>query len=409
MEPRSTEDPVLTSGRRLILLMALLTGVGQLGVGLYVPSMPAVADHFAVDDDHVKLTFSLYIAALALTQLVVGPLSDRFGRKVVIQAGNLLFLLASAACALAPSIGVLIVARALQGAGACVPVAVGRAVVRDVHRGDEAARALAAIGMVMALAPALGPSIGGLIQVTLGWRAIFVGLTIIGMVSFLLTQTMLDETLRPERRQPLRLGRIFGTYIGLLADSTYMAYGLAVAFAMAGLGAYLAGAPFVFIRLLGISEPVFGAFSIANVGSFAIGSAIASRITGRVFTMPGMIVFGGALCTLAGGALVAVMLAGYVSVPTILAPMVFYFVGMGMLVPNAMAAAINRYPDNAGLASALLGALQFGGWSAAGFAVGAFGTASAVPFGAVVAAVGASSLAAFLLLHGLPRRFRASG
>ena len=195
----------------------------------------------------------------------------------------------------------------------------------------------------------------------------------------------------------------------LLADRTYMAYGLAVAFAMAGLGAYLAGAPFVFIRLLGISEPVFGAFSIANVGSFAIGSAIASRITGRVFTMPGMIVFGGALCTMAGGALVAVMLAGFVSVPTILAPMVFYFVGMGMLVPNAMAAAINRYPDNAGLASALLGALQFGGWSAAGFAVGAFGTASAVPFGAVVAAVGAASLAAFLLLHGLPRRFRAAG
>lgn len=389
--------------------MAVLTGVGQLGVGLYVPSMPAVADHFQVDDDHVKLTFSLYIAALALTQLLVGPLSDRFGRKIVLQAGNMLFLLASAACAVAPSIGVLIVARALQGAGACVPVAVGRAVVRDVHRGDEAARALAAIGMVMALAPALGPSIGGLIQVTLGWRALFVALTIIGMICYAMTQVMLGETLEPERRQPLRLDRIFGTYLRLLADRTYMGYGLAVSLAMAGLGAYLAGAPFVFIRLLGISEPVFGLFSISNVGSFAIGSAIASRITGRIFTIPGMIVIGAALCTSAGGVLVAIMLAGVVTVPTILGPMIFYFIGMGMLVPNAMAAAINRYPDNAGLASALLGALQYGGWSAAGFAVGAFGTASAVPFGGVVAAVGCGAMIAFLLLDGWPRRFRVAG
>lgn len=380
--------------------------MGQLGVSIYTPSMPAVADHFAVGDDRVKLTFSLYIAALALVQLVVGPLSDRFGRKIVLQAGNVVFLLASIVCVVAPGIGVLIAARIAQGAGACVPVAVGRAMVRDVHHGEAAARALATIGIVMALAPALGPVLGGFIQIGVGWRGVFATLVAVAVVAVVLTQRNIAETLPPERRQPLRVRRIFGTYARLLRDRTYMGYGLAVCFALAGLGAYLAGAPFVFIRLLDVSEPVFGAFSILNVGSFAVGSAIASRITGRVFTMPGMIVIGGTICTLSGLTLLAVLATGHLSVPGILGPMVPYFIGMGMLVPNAMAAAINRYPENAGLASALLGALQYGGWSAAGFAVGALGTTSAVPFGAVVAAVGCLALLAFLLLHGMPSRLR---
>jgi DHA1 family bicyclomycin/chloramphenicol resistance-like MFS transporter len=386
--------------------MAMLTGMGQLAVGLYVPSMPAIADHFAADDDRVRLTFSLFILTLAVAQLIVGPLSDRFGRKVVLQVGNLIFLASSALCAFAPTLGVLIAARVAQGVGACVPVVVSRAVVRDGHSGEEAARALAAIGIVMAIAPAIGPTLGGFIQVTLGWRAVFGVLTIVGVIAFLLIQFQLVETLPRERRQPLRLTRILSTYLSLLADRRFMAYALAVSFSMAGLGAYLAGAPFIFIRLLDVSEPVFGMFSIINVGSFAIGSAIATRVTGRWLTMPAMVLLGGCLTTASGCTLLVMMLSGHLSVLAIMGSVAPYFVGMGLLAPNAMAAAINRYPDKAGLASAMLGFLQFGGWGGAGLAVGLLGGSGAVPFSAVVAFVGTATLVSFLILYGKPGKFR---
>jgi DHA1 family bicyclomycin/chloramphenicol resistance-like MFS transporter len=360
--------------------MAMLTGMGQLAVGLYVPSMPAIADHFAADDDRVKLTFSLFILTLAVAQLIVGPLSDRYGRKLVLQIGNLIFLASSALCAFAPTLGILIAARVAQGIGACVPVVVSRAVVRDGHSGEEAARALAAIGIVMAIAPAIGPTLGGIIQVTLGWRAVFGALAVVGVIAFLLIQFQLVETLPRERRQPLRLTRILATY--------------------------LAGAPFIFIRLLDVPEPVFGMFSIINVGSFAVGSAIASRVTGRWLTMPAMVVVGGCLTMASVSTLLAIMLTGHLSVIAIMGSVAPYFIGMGLLAPNAMAAAINRYPDKAGLASAMLGFLQFGGWGGAGLAVGLLGGSGAVPFSAVVAFVGTATLMSFLLLYGKPEKFR---
>ncbi len=394
-----TKGRILSTGR-LILLMAMLTGMGQLAVGLYVPSMPAIADHFAAADDRVKLTFSLFILTLAVAQLIVGPLSDRYGRKVVLQIGNVIFLASSVLCAFAPTLGVLIAARVAQGFGACVPVVVSRAVVRDGHSGEEAARALAAIGMVMAIAPAAGPTIGGFIQVTLGWRAVFAILAVIGGVAWLLIQFRLVETLPRERRQPVRLMRILATYASLLADRRYMAFALAAAFSMAGLGAYLAGAPFIFIRLLEIPEPVFGMFSIINVGSFAVGSAIASRITGRWLTVSAMVLVGGCLTMTAGCTLFLIMLSGHLSVIAIMGSMAPYFIGMGLLAPNAMAAAINRYPNKAGLASAILGFLQFGGWGGAGLAVGLLGGSGAGPFSAVVAFVGTATLMSFLLLYG---------
>jgi len=155
-----------------------------------------------------------------------------------------------------------------------------------------------------------------------------------------------------------------------------------------------------------VPEPVFGMFSIINVGSFAVGSAIASRVTGRWLTMPAMVVVGGCLTMASGCTLLAIMLTGHLSVIAIMGSVAPYFIGMGLLAPNAMAAAINRYPDKAGLASAMLGFLQFGGWGGAGLAVGLLGGSGAVPFSAVVAFVGTATLMSFLLLYGKPEKFR---
>jgi DHA1 family bicyclomycin/chloramphenicol resistance-like MFS transporter len=384
------------SGTGLIVLMAYLTGMGQLAVSLYLPSLPQIADDFLARDGTVQLTFTLFILAFAVAQLIVGPMSDHFGRVIVLKAGLVVFTLASLVCLVAPTVDILIAARVVQAIGACVAPTLSRAIVRDLYEGEKSARVLAAIGMVMAIAPAFGPTVGGFIAVGFGWRTVFGVLTALGLLSYALVYLSLDETLPAERRRKLRLGRTLGRYISLTVDRRFLAPGLVVGLGMGGLGAYLAGAPFVFIRLLDIPPYVFGMFSMLNVGSFALGSAIASRLTGRLFDVRAMTVIGAAICAAGGVLLVVSMSAGLFSVTGILAPMVVYFIGMGLALPNAMAEAINRYPDDAGLASALLGFLQFGGWAVASLAVAAWGTGSPMPLATVVCAVAVGTLAAAL-------------
>lgn len=385
-------------GTGLILLMAYLTGIGQLAVSLYLPSLPAIADDYAAPDAQVQLTFTLFILAFAVVQLIVGPLSDRYGRLPVLNAGLIVFTVASLVCMIAPTVEILIAARVAQAFGACVAPTLSRAIVRDRYEGAESARVLAAIGMVMALAPAFGPTAGGFIATWFGWRSVFGVVTVLGLLSFVFVFWSLDETLPKERRRRARVAAIVARYVSLLRDGRFLAPALVVGFGMAGLGGYLAGAPFVFIRLLDVSPEVFGTFSMLNVGSFAIGSAIATRLTGRVYSVTAMIALGSALSALSGVVLIVVMALGFWTVFAILAPMSFYFVGMGLSMPNAMAEAINRYADDAGLASALLGFLQFGGWSGASLAVGALGTGTPVPLAAVVCVVGLGMVVAALVI-----------
>ena len=387
-----------SGGTGLILLMAYLTGIGQLALSLYLPSLPAIADDYGVSDAQVQLTFTLFILIFAVVQLIVGPLSDRYGRLPVLQAGLIVFSVASLVCMIAPTVEILIAARIAQAFGACVAPTLSRAIVRDRYEGAESARVLAAIGMVMALAPAFGPTAGGFIATWFDWRMVFGVLTALGLLSIVFVYLSLDETLPRERRRRAQIASIVARYFSLLRDRRFLAPALVVGFGMAGLGGYIAGAPFVFIRLLDVSPQVFGMFSMLNVGSFALGSAIATRLTGRVYSVTAMIAIGSALSALSGIVLIITMALGFWSVLTILTPMAFYFVGMGLSMPNAMAEAINRYADDAGLASALLGFLQFGGWAGASLAVGALGTGTPVPLAAVVCAVGLGMLAASLVI-----------
>ena len=389
-------------GTGLIVLMAYLTGVGQLAVSLYLPSLPLIADDFLVPDGKVQLTFTLFILIFAVAQLVIGPLSDRYGRLPVLQGGLIIFTVASLVCLAAPSVEILIAARVVQALGACVAPTLSRAIVRDLYEGEKSARVLAAIGMVMAIAPAFGPTVGGFIAAGFGWRTVFGVLTALGLLSYVLVYMSLDETLPASRRRSLRLDRTLKRYVSLATDRRFLAPGLVVGLGMGGLGAYLAGAPFIFIRLLDVSPQVFGMFSMLTVGSFAVGSALASRLTGRWFSVPVMVLIGSATCAAGGVLLVVAMMVGLFSIAGILIPLAVFFVGMGLALPNAMAAAINRYPDDAGLASALLGFLQFGGWAVASLAVAALGTDSPLPLAGVVCATTLGTLAAALSLDRRP-------
>ena len=198
------ESPVVT------VLLTALVGFGAISTDLYLPSLPAIGESFGSTTAEVQLTLSVFLVGFAVSQIVYGPLSDRFGRRPVLIGGVAIYLLATLACLAAGSIGLLIGARFVQAVGACAGVVLGRAIVRDIYGREGAAKMLSYMGVAMALAPALGPILGGILQVLFGWRANFLVLAIFGGVCLLGVLLVLPETNRwrdPAATDPARLIR----------------------------------------------------------------------------------------------------------------------------------------------------------------------------------------------------------
>ncbi len=340
-----------------IALLTSMVMLGQMTISLYIPSLPSLAESLAAPPEQVKLTMTLYLASFAVAQLFWGPLSDRFGRRPILFAGIAVYLVGTIACAFAPGITTLILARGLQGIGACVGSTVSRAITRDRFERNEAARTLAFIGVAMAVGPALAPILGGQLQTLFGWRAAFAALAVFGVCMGIATYLKLDETNRhpdPQATSPIRL---LGSFAMLMRSRIYVGYSMAIAGAFTGLMAYTTGIPFVFIDQFGVSPAMFGFVPAFTVAGYVTGSFVASRLAPRGHGIR-LVAAGAAVCLLAGIAFVAVVLAGFAGPVTVVAPMVVFMVGFGILTPNAMAHALQPFPRIAGAASALQGFLQ---------------------------------------------------
>ncbi|MBI3507091.1 MAG: multidrug effflux MFS transporter [Proteobacteria bacterium] len=351
------ETPSVRATPGTIVLLTSMVMLGQMSISLYIPSLPSLAETLAAPPEHVKLTMTLYLACFAVSQLVWGPLSDRFGRRPILFAGIAVYLAGTLACAFAPGIGTLILARGLQGIGACVGSTVARAVTRDRFERDEAARTLAYIGIAMAVGPALAPILGGQLQTLFGWRAAFLALSVFGTCVGIATWRRLDETNRHPDPQALSPTRLAGSVTTLLANRVYVGYSLAIAGAFTGLMAYTTGIPFVFIDQFGISPAMFGFVPTFTVMGYVAGSVVASRLAPRGYGA-NLVAAGSAICLVAGAAFVAVVIAGHANPFTVVAPMVVFMAGFGILTPNAMAHALQPFPRIAGSAAALQGFLQ---------------------------------------------------
>ncbi|MEE8393576.1 MAG: multidrug effflux MFS transporter [Rhodospirillales bacterium] len=339
---------------------ALLTGLvalGQISTSTYIPSLPFLVEALDTDAGRVNLTLSLFLAGFAISQLIYGPLSDRYGRRPILIGGLVLYLAASLYCAYAGTIEELIMGRIAQGVGACSGAVLGRAIVRDVYGPDRAAKALAYIGVAFALSPAVTPIIGGYLQVWFGWRANFFFFTAVAVVVLALTWIMLDETNEDPDPGAINVAAMVRTYAMLLGSPVYVGYMLSLSLIFAGLMAYTAAAPFLFIDVLGMSADGFGLLSVINVLGFLAGTLAAGRLTLRLGTQ--RMAFQGILISLAGAAaMAAVAVAGHMSIAAIIAPMTVFLAGMGIVMPNAMAGAMAPFPRNAGAASALMGFFQ---------------------------------------------------
>lgn len=395
--PSGKPDP---AGRTITALLVLLVALGPISTDLYLPSLPSMQQAFDTDVPTIQLTLSVYMVAFAASQLIYGPLSDRFGRRWPLIGGTALYVAASILCLLAPSIEWLILGRFLQGVGGCAGQVIARAVVRDVHGREASGRVLAKIAAAMGLAPAVGPAIGGLLTDAFGWQACFAALTLAGGLALVGVLLLLQETNRAPDPGPIRPTRIGRTFAGLLRHRQFSGFALAATFSYAGLFAWISGSSFVFIEIFGLAPDVYGYCFASIVFGFIAGAQIASRLTvGPVRA----VALGAAVNALTGLAMIAAVALEAATVATILAPMIFYMVGMGIVLPSAQAGAIGPFPTKAGAASSLIGATQYGIAAFVGLAVGWGFDGTPGPMALAIALSGVGALLAhMMLIRGAP-------
>lgn len=375
----------------LTVLLAALTGIGPLTTDMYLPSLPEIASDLGATTAQTQLTISTYLIGFAIGQVIWGPFADRHGRKVVMLTAIAIYIAATVAASLAPSIEVLIVARAMQGVGGSGGIVLARAVVRDLYSGARAGREMSVIGAVMALAPVVAPAIGGLLETAFGWRSTFYLLTMGGILLALTVWGLLPETLKIRAAEPVSPGSILRTFRVLVKSPSYLAHTVLAVLSFAGLFAWISGSSFILQGLHGLSAFAFGmAFAVGSAGYMA-GTVLAARIVAPLGLDRTMGV-GSALLAAGGLCMVAAIAADYASAVTLVASVAIYLAGMGLVLPQAAAGALTPFPERAGAASSLLGFFQQSIAAIVGIAVGlALGT-TAWPMAIAIASVGCLAL-----------------
>ncbi|WP_353626032.1 multidrug effflux MFS transporter [Bacillus sp. JCM 19041] len=382
----------------LALLLGLLAAFGPLTIDMYLPSFPDIAKDLETTPSLVQLSLTACLLGLGFGQIVVGPLSDANGRKRPLLISICLYVAASFACALAPNIGTLIVARFMQGFTAAAGIVISRAVVRDLFNGRELTKFFSLLMLINGLAPILAPVFGGGILLVPGanWNWIFIVLTVLGAVMAVVVFSKLAETLPPEKRTPSTLAHTLNTFKDLLKDRVFMGFALTQGLMMGGIFAYVSGTPFVYQGIYGVSPQAFSILFGVNGLGIIVGTHLVGRYAGiipeRVFLKVGLIT------AVVASSVLLVMTIVQGPLFSIVIP-VFLFVSMiGMVGTTSFSLAMETQGNRAGSASALLGLLPFVIGAATAPLVGVAGEETAVPMGLIMFLSSGASLMAFLLL-----------
>ncbi|WFE26132.1 multidrug effflux MFS transporter [Solwaraspora sp. WMMD791] len=360
---------------RLILVLGTLIAVGPLTIDMYLPALPAIGDDLQTTAAGVQLTLTGTLAGLAVGQLIIGPLSDVWGRRRPLLAGTALHVLASLLCVIAPNIAVLGGLRVVQGFGAAAASVIAMAVVRDLFTGIAFARVLSRLLLVMGVAPVLAPTLGSALLNWTQWRGVFAALAVLGVALFAVTMFGLPETLPPHHRRPARVLDTLRVYGSLLRDRVFVGLVLVAGFAMAALFAYVAGSSFVLQDQYGLDEQQFG----IAFGAGAIGMITATQLNVRLLRRysPQQILLTSLIAALTCGiVLLGFAVTNFGGLAGVLIPLWAVLAATGFALPNAPALALAGHGEAAGTASALLGAVQFGVGALAAPAVGMLGTGS---------------------------------
>ncbi len=382
----------------VLAVLSALMGFASISTDLYLPALPAMTTALHAGAGSMEVTISSYLAGFSLGQLLWGPIGDRFGRRMPIVIGLVLFAIGSAGCALSTSAIEVIGWRIVQASGACAGVVLGRAMVRDLYSGERAAQMMSTLMTVMAIAPLLGPFVGGQILNFGSWQAIFWTLVAIGALTLIAVLTI-PETLPAERRNHEPLSGALGEYLRLLRQPRILGFIGAGAFFYAGMFAYIAGTPFAYISFYHVPAQFYGLLFGAGILGIMATNLLNARLVVRVGGVRLMRIGTG------GAAIAAVLLifdslAGFGGLAGVAIPL-FVFVGMtGLIVANSISGAMASFPDRAGTVSALVGALQYGAGIVGSALVGALADGTPMPMAWVIGAASVGSVAcAFLLIR----------
>ncbi len=388
-----------------VWLLAAMPAMGAFASSIYLPSMPAMAVDLQVPVDQVQLSVTAYLAAMASCMLLVGPLSDRLGRRKVAMVTLTAFFIGSLAALCATSVGMLIAARLVQGLGASGGIVLARSMLRDSYADLEVAKASGTMSMSVSVAPLLAPLVGGYVQEHLGWRANLLIIALMAAAVGLLALKRLPETLLPEKRQlhrPLLSGLLPG-YWRLLRLRPFMAHALPVAFGAAAAFAYQTEAPVLLIAVMHLPPSLYGYYgALPSLGFFA-GAFIVRHTAGRLSRMH-LIDLGLALFVTAG-LLMAGLAAGLPPAPwAVAAPMLLFGLGNGMLLPSASVGGMNADLTMIGFSAALSSSMRMAAGSTGSLLVTAFPGGSALWLGGLIAGMGLLAFALWRVLSkGLSR------
>ncbi len=341
-----------------LAFMLLLVVLGQSSIAIYLPSLPYMAQHFSVDKSWIQMTVSAYLFGFGFSQLIYGPLSDYFGRRPILLLGLLVFLLASIACALAPSIEFLLSFRLIQGLGAGAASVIARALMRDFFEGRELSQAASYLSMGWALVPIIAPVVGGYLQSYFSWQASFIFLILLASMLIFFAIFRLIETNRTRKSNAMNMRSASQNYFFLLVHKIFISNIACIVIVFSIFVVFNIAGPFLLETQLGLSPIAYGWMLVIISSGYLIGTNINNRIVRR--WEPRKVTLGG-ICFMVFSSsfmLIAVIL-GFFSITIIVLPMFLIFLSLGFIFANCITACLSPFPHMAGSASALYGFLVF--------------------------------------------------
>lgn len=355
--PPDARDASSTAG--LAALLAALAMIGPFSIDTYLPAFPAMATELRVTSVQIQQTLTAYLVPFAVMMLWHGAISDALGRRRVILVGLAVYSIASVLCALAPSIEILLLGRALQGISAGAGMVVGRAVVRDLHEGPAAQRLMAHISMMFAIGPAIAPILGGWIHGLSGWQGIFLFLALLAAALWLAVLLRLPETLPTAQRQSMHPVHLWHSYIDVISNGEFMRLSAALTFNFNGMFLYVLSAPVFLIGHLGLTPQDFAWLFIPCVAGMMLGAFLSGRLAGRLSARR-TIALGYGLMIVAAATNLALNLTTVPTLPWAILALPVYTTGMALAVPSLQLLALDLYPERRGLASSCQGVVQTG-------------------------------------------------
>lgn len=396
----STAQPLVQYAHApLLVLITAFLMLQPLSTDLYLASLPSLANGFKVPASTVQLTLSLFVIGFGGAQLIVGPLSDRFGRRPVLLGGLGLYVVSSVLCSLAPSIDMLIVARFLQAVGCCSAVIIARAIVRDAYPPEDSVRVVARASTWLSLAPIFGPILGSYLQVSFGWRAAFVTLSMVSAAIMALTFLRLPETNQHKDPRATELSGLLANYRIVLGSREFWAYALPGAMSYGALFAFISGSSFVLIRVLHVPTAWFGYCFAFGVSGYMAGTLLCRRLLPKL-GVTHTFRLGTALSLAAGALFLAAVVVGLAHWSLMLVAMFLTMGAHGINFPIAQSGAVSPFPKQAGTAAGLMGALSMSIAFAVGTVVGATHNGTLYPLAMIVCILGAL---VFVTMRAAPR------